>query len=239
MSVPAEPADSYVLPPREDPVLQRVMQYLRHHHLALLALFVALGGTSYAAVNLPARSVGSKQLKKNAVSSSKVKNGSLQAADLSSTARAALKGQQGATGAAGSTGARGPAGPTASAAVSQATSASLSTTDADVMHADIKTSFNSTLVANATADVVRNAGASGNLHCRLQMAAGPSFATYSNVGQQALSYESGTATYETVLPVVGATTQPPGTYRFRTICATGSGSGSFIDGGITVIATAH
>jgi hypothetical protein len=218
------------------------MQYLRHHHLALLALFVALGGTSYAAVNLPARSVGSKQLKKNAVASSKVKNGSLQAADLSSTARAALKGQQGAAGAAGSPGARGaagPAGPTASAAVSQATSASLNTTDVDVMHADIKTTFNSTLVANATANLVRDAGGSGNLHCRLQMAAGPSFATYSNVGQQALSYESGTAVYETVLPLVGATTQPPGTYRFRTICATGSGSGTFINGGITVIATAH
>ena len=59
---------------------------------ATLALIVALGGTSYAAINLPANSVGSKQLKKrsvtnsklraNAVTSGTVKNGSLRARDF-------------------------------------------------------------------------------------------------------------------------------------------------------------
>ena len=34
----------------------RVADYLRRHHLALLALFVALGGISYAATRLPANS---------------------------------------------------------------------------------------------------------------------------------------------------------------------------------------
>jgi hypothetical protein len=38
--------------------------YLKRHHIALLALFIALGGTSYAAISLPANSVGAKQLKK-------------------------------------------------------------------------------------------------------------------------------------------------------------------------------
>ena len=60
--------------------------------VALLALVVALGGTSYAAAALARNSVGSPQLKagavktvdlgNNAVTSAKVKNGTLGAADL-------------------------------------------------------------------------------------------------------------------------------------------------------------
>jgi len=60
--------------------------------ISLIALFVALGGTGYAALKLPKNSVGSKQIKKNAVTGSKlkansitgskVKNGSLSGADL-------------------------------------------------------------------------------------------------------------------------------------------------------------
>lgn len=50
--------------------------------VASVALIVALGGTSYAAINLPASSVGTKQLKKNAVTGAKVKNGSLAAGDF-------------------------------------------------------------------------------------------------------------------------------------------------------------
>jgi hypothetical protein len=41
--------------------------YLKRHHVGLLALFVALGGVSYAAVNLPKNSVGTKELKSGAV----------------------------------------------------------------------------------------------------------------------------------------------------------------------------
>ena len=42
--------------------------------VACIALFVALGGTSYAAIVLPANSVGTKQIKNNAVTAAKVKN---------------------------------------------------------------------------------------------------------------------------------------------------------------------
>lgn len=52
--------------------------------IALLALFVALGGTSYAVAQLPANSVGAKQLKKNAVTAAKVKDRSLLAQDFKS-----------------------------------------------------------------------------------------------------------------------------------------------------------
>jgi hypothetical protein len=52
--------------------------------VAFLALAVALGGTSYAAIKLPRNSVGPKQLKANAVTSAKVKNGSLLSNDFKS-----------------------------------------------------------------------------------------------------------------------------------------------------------
>jgi len=79
-----------------------------------VAILVA-GGVGYAAVTLPANSVGTKQIKKNAVTGAKVKDGSLAAADLSAAARASLKGQAGAAGAPGATGAAGPTGATGAA----------------------------------------------------------------------------------------------------------------------------
>jgi hypothetical protein len=72
--------------------------------VAFVALLVALGGTSYAVVALPANSVGKKQLKRNAVTSAKVKNGALLRADF--------KPGQVPAGPSGPPGARGPAGPT-------------------------------------------------------------------------------------------------------------------------------
>lgn len=77
--------------------------------IACIALVVALGGTGYAAVTLPANSVGTAQLKKNAVTSLKVKNGSLLSADFKAGQIPA--GPAGPAGAAGQAGAAGPAGP--------------------------------------------------------------------------------------------------------------------------------
>jgi hypothetical protein len=45
--------------------------------IAYLALFVALGGSAYAATQLPKNSVGSKQLKASAVTGAKIKNGAV------------------------------------------------------------------------------------------------------------------------------------------------------------------
>jgi hypothetical protein len=41
--------------------------------VALVALVIALGGTSYAAITLPKNSVGTKQIRKHAVTASKIK----------------------------------------------------------------------------------------------------------------------------------------------------------------------
>jgi len=55
--------------------------------VATLALFIALGGSSYAALKLPRNSVGSAQIRSGAVHSSDVADGSLSAKDLSASAR--------------------------------------------------------------------------------------------------------------------------------------------------------
>lgn len=83
-----------------------ILRYLRRHHLALLALFVALGGTSVAATNA--------LLPRNSVASPQVVNGSLLKADLAQQTIRALKGNRGPRGSGGlngATGAQGPAGP--------------------------------------------------------------------------------------------------------------------------------
>jgi len=87
-------------------MLASMTGYLRRHHVGVIALFIALGGTSYAAVKLPANSVGSKQIKNNAVRSSEVKNKSLKREDFAAGTLV-----PGPAGPRGATGARGPVGP--------------------------------------------------------------------------------------------------------------------------------
>lgn len=82
--------------------------------ISLVALFVALGGTGYAAVALAP---------KNSVGSAQVINGSLLKKDLNKKTIAALKGNRGAQGPAGAAGAAGPAGATGAAGAPGATGA--------------------------------------------------------------------------------------------------------------------
>ncbi len=79
--------------------------------MSTLALFVALGGVSYAAVKLPKNSVGAKQLRTDAVTSKKVKDGSLAATDFAAgQLPAGARGPAGPQGVAGPQGAAGAAG---------------------------------------------------------------------------------------------------------------------------------
>jgi hypothetical protein len=92
--------------------------------MATAAVFIGLGGTSYAALTLPrnsvgsaqirSRAVGSSELKSRAVTSSKIGARAVTASKLSSGARAALRGPQGP---AGPQGPQGPSGITHRAAV--------------------------------------------------------------------------------------------------------------------------
>lgn len=63
--------------------------------MATLAFFLALTGGAYAVAKLPRNSVGPKQLKRAAVTNTKVKKGSLNADRLSNRARTSLKGNVG------------------------------------------------------------------------------------------------------------------------------------------------
>ena len=58
------------------------LKFIQRHGVALLALFVALSGTTYAATGYPANIIGAKQLKKNAVTTPKIKNNSVTGAKI-------------------------------------------------------------------------------------------------------------------------------------------------------------
>jgi hypothetical protein len=84
--------------------------------ISLIALFVALGGTTYAATSLPKNSVGTAQLKKGAVTKQKISKKTIGALRGSRGPQGpkgdqgiqGAKGDQGIQGAKGDTGPRGP-----------------------------------------------------------------------------------------------------------------------------------
>jgi len=110
----------------EDPargVMRRLLTYMLRHHVGLIALAVALGGTSYAAVGLPRNSVGPAQLQKGAVTPPKVsrKTIALFRGRTGKRGPAGAQGVQGAGGPQGATGAQGPGGPQGAAGPQGAT----------------------------------------------------------------------------------------------------------------------
>ena len=105
--------------------------------MATIAVFMALTGGAYAAATLPRSSVGTTQLKSNAVTSSRVKDRSLLARDFrAGQLPAGPRGSQGAT---GSTGPAGPAGPTGPAGTNgtDGTNGTNGATNVTVRRADI------------------------------------------------------------------------------------------------------
>jgi hypothetical protein len=97
---------------------------------ATLALFVALGGTSYAAASLARNSVGSAQiragavgfseLRGNSVTTSRIRDKSIGLRDLAPNTRESLRGTAGPAGPAGPVGPPGPSGTGLNAAVTGA-----------------------------------------------------------------------------------------------------------------------
>jgi hypothetical protein len=83
---------------------------------ATLALFVALGGTSYAVTSLPANSVGSSQIRNRSVTDAKVRPHSLRARDFRRGELPSGGAPKGAQGPKGDTGLAGPPGPATGAA---------------------------------------------------------------------------------------------------------------------------
>ena len=93
---------------------QRTLSHLRSNLVAYVALFVALGGSSYAAVRLAPGSVTTRALAKRAVTHGKLAANSVGTKNIAngSLTRADFKpGTLSGSGAKGDTGASGPAGP--------------------------------------------------------------------------------------------------------------------------------
>ena len=63
--------------PMERGLMTRLFAHLRHNTVGYLALFVALGGTGYAAISIPRNSVGTRQLRAGAVTGKNLANGSI------------------------------------------------------------------------------------------------------------------------------------------------------------------
>jgi hypothetical protein len=87
-------------------MLRRLTNRLTYANVvATMALFIALGGTSYAAIKLPHNSVGSEQIKTGAVHTGEIRDRTIRLQDISTSARTSLRGQAGPQGAPGPAGA--------------------------------------------------------------------------------------------------------------------------------------
>lgn len=90
-------------------MLRRLVNRLTYANVvATMALFIALGGSSYAAIKLPKNSIGTNQIKTGAVHTSEIRDRTIRLQDISTSARASLRGQ---------IGPQGPQGPAGAAAI--------------------------------------------------------------------------------------------------------------------------
>jgi hypothetical protein len=93
-------------------MLRRIRSSLSYANVvATMALFIGLGGASYAAVQLPKNSVGRAQIKANAITGSKVRNSTLTGADIKNRTLTPVDFSGSITGPAGPVGPVGPGGP--------------------------------------------------------------------------------------------------------------------------------
>lgn len=94
----------------------KLLAALRRQSIGVVALFVALGGTGYAAVKLDANSVGTREIRAGGVASSEIRNGSITSTDVKDRSLRATDFAAGVlSGAAGAAGPAGPAGPAGAA----------------------------------------------------------------------------------------------------------------------------
>jgi hypothetical protein len=216
--------------------------------VAGLALVVACSGTSYAVSQLPAKSVGTVQLQRDAVTGAKVKNGTLSAKDFRRGALPAAA--AGLTGPVGPAGPRGPEGPRGPVGPSQSGGAWAARTPNFRLPADFTPMFSlvqfanegtgpltlerpSRLVMHGVVEGAMNVDVSGIFFCRFEVqrdgvwvVAGP----MSPARVQAFEY--------TYLPLTAVEDVGAGVVDVRIACANGSRSEvDFASGSFVVVAT--
>jgi hypothetical protein len=207
--------------------------------ISTVALVVALGGTSYAALTITSANVKNNSLKSvdvrnNALKSADVRNGSLLAKDFRAGQLPAgaqgPAGPAGPTGPAGAAGAAGPPGPTASAHATDLDGTTLGSSRAVVASATITVATRSRLVATSTVEVSGAPGGASSAFCSL----------YS--GADAMSRGMSSGIPETgvidqiVIPVTGSIVREAGTYTVTVECAENSGDANASEAELTVVA---
>jgi hypothetical protein len=201
--------------------------------VASLALFLALGGGAYAAVRLPNNSVGTNQIKKAAVTQSKIAPSALKflkgaTGPKGDAGAAGVPGAQGAQGPKGDQGAQGPPGLTAAGWAHSSGGNGIDTTTyspiidlvsvpgtgSNEAHSGaISVAFNARLIANASFAIDSLAAGTVNIRCKLVL----------NPGAGAQDFYSGQpirlapAAQENV-SIADGIDVPPGTYNVAVSC---------------------
>lgn len=139
--------------------------------VALLALTLALGGTSYAAITLPSNSVGAKQLKRNAVTGAKVRDKSLRARDFADgqlpSGPAGLKGNPGPKGDIGAAGPKGDPGSVGGGSDVVTTATGVTTVTGDMTVMSLSLPAGSWFVTSHVGGAYNGTTASARLECSI------------------------------------------------------------------------
>ena len=209
-----------------------------------LALFVALGGTGYAALKLPKDSVGAKQIKTGAVGSPEVKNHSLKAVDFAAV-------PQGPQGPKGDKGDPGPAGKDATQVVLATGSDSSSTdiaigatntiVDSHQLRVVLTTTAPSRILATSAITLKDGSVASpGDTQCKISLDDPQSLATGTPISQTIFArLPTSSSTTHTSLAVAGRSAHlDPGTYYVTLHCLSGDSGATFDAGDMTAMAVA-
>lgn len=188
-----------------------------------LALIVALGGTSYAAVAIPKNSVGSKEIANSSITSKDVKNGALKSVDFKTGQLPA-----GPQGPAGPAGPAGPIGPSNAYTVDSGTNI-LNWTGDDQVVATLNVPAGN-YVVHAKAMANNNVGASpAVVDCELRLGG-----TALDTSYDIFRVDVDSAMDRDYLPMQGAGTTAVAT-AITLVCDSNQTSGNWMDRAITAV----
>ena len=177
----------------------------------MIALFVALSGASYAAIKLPINAVGTAQIKKDAVTSTKVKDGSLLAGDFKAgQLPAGAKGETGAAGASGVTAANGTSG--------SSLGITLTGTPQEVMSTTVSSGPAGRMVVTGSFRMYNQTVAAGGSSCQVSIDGAPASQptwTFGGVVQNVGEY---IINNDWQVPVVASAAVTAGTHTASVIC---------------------